>query len=63
VLDGRDDDALLAAIDGWLSSRTRREEAGAAGRRWVVENWSWQVIADRFAALLEEVVAQEGSEA
>jgi phosphatidyl-myo-inositol dimannoside synthase len=56
VVDGRDRDALVTALDGWLADPDRRRRAGEAGRRWVEERWSWDVIAGRFAALLDEVV-------
>jgi phosphatidyl-myo-inositol dimannoside synthase len=57
VVDGRDRDRLVTAIDGWLRDDDRRQRAGAAGRTWVEHRWSWDAIARRFADLLEEVVA------
>jgi phosphatidyl-myo-inositol dimannoside synthase len=56
VVDGRDHHALVAAIDRWLGDAEGRRRAGEAGRAWVEERWSWDVIADRFSALLDEVV-------
>jgi phosphatidyl-myo-inositol dimannoside synthase len=56
VVDGRDRDAVVAAIDRWLGDDEGRRRAGAAGRAWVEHRWSWDVIAGRFAGLLEEVV-------
>ncbi|MBS3940369.1 MAG: glycosyltransferase family 4 protein, partial [Actinobacteria bacterium] len=56
VVDGRDDGAIVAAIEGWTADPAVREQAGRAGRRWVEQQWSWTAIADRFAGLLDDVV-------
>lgn len=61
VVDGRDPGAVARAVSGWLASPQARRDAGMAGRRHVEQRWSWEAIADRFARLLEEVVA--GSQA
>lgn len=61
VVDGRDPRAVTAAIVELLGDRDRRRRMGAAGRRWVLEQWSWQVVAGRLAALLEEVSAGHGA--
>ena len=57
VVDGRDRPAVAAAIVELLDDPDRRAAMGEAGRRWVEEVWSWDAIADRFRALLDEVVA------
>lgn len=57
VVDGRDDDALVAAVDRWLGDPDGRAMAGAAGRAWVEAAWSWEAIAARFRGLLDEVVS------
>jgi phosphatidyl-myo-inositol dimannoside synthase len=56
VVDGEDRDALVTAIDRWLRDDEGRRRAGDAGRAWVERRWSWDAIAGRFAALLDEVV-------
>jgi phosphatidyl-myo-inositol dimannoside synthase len=56
VVDGRDDAAIVAAVDRWLSDPVGRAAAGRAGREWVERRWTWEVIAARFAELLDEVV-------
>jgi phosphatidyl-myo-inositol dimannoside synthase len=56
VIDGRDDHALVAALDRWLADPAGRVAAGRAGRAWVERRWTWEVIAARFADLLDEVV-------
>jgi phosphatidyl-myo-inositol dimannoside synthase len=58
VVDGRDDAALVAALDRWLGDPAARAAAGRAGRSWVEARWTWSVIADRFATLLDEVVGE-----
>lgn len=45
-------DALIAAICDLLGDPARRARMGAAGRAWVIENWTWSVPAGRFAALV-----------
>jgi phosphatidyl-myo-inositol dimannoside synthase len=57
VVDGRDPDALLAVLDGWVADAGARRRAGTAGRRWVERAWSWDMIAADLEALLAEVVA------
>ncbi len=57
VVDGRDREALLTALDGWLADPAARERAGREGRRWVEERWGWEAIAERFQHLLDEVAA------
>lgn len=59
VVDGGDDAALVDAIDRWLSDPSGRAAAGRAGRDWVEQRWTWEVIAARFVALLDEVVAAQ----
>jgi phosphatidyl-myo-inositol dimannoside synthase len=57
VVDGRDPDALLAVLDGWVTDPGARRRAGTQGRRWVERAWSWDTIAADLEALLAEVVA------
>jgi phosphatidyl-myo-inositol dimannoside synthase len=56
VVDGRDHRQVVAALDRWLRDPHGRRAAGLAGRAWVERVWTWEVIADRFADLLDEVV-------
>lgn len=57
VVDGRDHTALAAALGHWLADPAARQQAGVEGRQWAVSRWSWEVIAQRFATLLDEVVS------
>ena len=55
VVDGRDVPAIVGALDRLLADPDLRQRMGRAGRTWVEQRWSWDAIADRFAALLDEV--------
>ncbi len=57
VVDGTDRRAVVAALDRWLADPAGRRAAGRAGRDWVERAWTWEVIAARFADLLDEVVS------
>jgi phosphatidylinositol alpha-1,6-mannosyltransferase len=57
VVDGRDDLALVAALDGWLSDQDRRRAAVAPAREFAVTRYGWDAIASDLRDLLDEVVA------
>ena len=42
VVDGRDVGAIAAAVGDLLADPDRAAAMGAAGRRWVVDNWQWR---------------------
>ncbi len=48
VVDGRDLDALAAAVTALLADPARARAMGAAGRAWMAESWTWR---DRVARL------------
>jgi phosphatidyl-myo-inositol dimannoside synthase len=52
VVDGTDVAAITAAITGLLADPDRAAAIGAAGRRWIVEDWQWPTRARRLAELL-----------
>lgn len=52
VVDGRSREDLTAALVRLLADPELSVRWGAAGRRWVRENWTWSASADRLAALL-----------
>ena len=56
VVDGRNVDEVAGAVADLLSDRDRCAAMGAAGRAFVTERYAWEVIADRFSALLAEAV-------
>jgi len=53
VVDGRGVQEVARALDQLLSNPTHAQEMGARGRDWMETQWSWQVIGQRFRALLE----------
>ena len=53
VVDGRDIGAIAAATIALLSDADLAKAMGAAGREWVVKEWSWDIWAKEFAKVLE----------
>jgi phosphatidylinositol alpha-1,6-mannosyltransferase len=52
VVDGRDSAAVAAACRGLLRDPARARRLGAAGRRWVADDWTWSASGARLARLL-----------
>jgi phosphatidylinositol alpha-1,6-mannosyltransferase len=52
VVDGWDVGAIAAAVGDLLADPDRAAHMGAAGRRWVVDNWQWRTKAQRLGELL-----------
>lgn len=52
VVDGWDVGAITTAVGDLLADPRRAASMGAAGRRWVVENWQWHMQAEKLARLL-----------
>jgi phosphatidylinositol alpha-1,6-mannosyltransferase len=52
VVDGRDVDALADAVAGLLADPDRALAMGAAGREWMLREWSWPGRVARLRALL-----------
>jgi phosphatidylinositol alpha-1,6-mannosyltransferase len=52
VVDGRDVGAIAVAVGDLLADPDRATQMGAAGRRWVVENWQWRTKSQRLGELL-----------
>jgi phosphatidyl-myo-inositol dimannoside synthase len=57
VVDGRQTDEVADAIVRLLNAPEERERLGDQARAWVAGTWSWDVIAERFRRVLEDVVA------
>ena len=57
-----DVEELVAALGKLLDDPQRRELMGQAGRRRVLELFSWKVVAMKVAAAYEEVIAEYNSE-
>ncbi len=54
VVDGWDVGAIAASVSDLLADPDRAANMGAAGRRWVVDNWQWRTQAARLAELLAD---------
>ena len=52
VVDGWDVGAIASTIGDLLADPDRAARMGAAGRRWIVENWQWKDQAARLSDLL-----------
>ena len=52
VVDGWDVGAIAASVSDLLADPESAARMGAAGRRWVVDNWQWDTQAQRLADLL-----------
>ncbi|EHR49758.1 glycosyltransferase [Saccharomonospora marina XMU15] len=61
VVDGRKLEAIVDTLAPLLSDPVRAARMGEAGRRWVSENWRWDVLARRLVALLDGTPASEGA--
>jgi phosphatidylinositol alpha-1,6-mannosyltransferase len=53
VVEPRSPEAVAATIADLLADPDRARAMGKAGRAWVEERWSWTIIAETFAGLLE----------
>ncbi len=53
VVSGRDVGAVATAVGDLLADPDHAAAMGAAGRRWMLEHWQWQIRAGRLAALLQ----------
>ncbi|AEA24965.1 GDP-mannose-dependent alpha-(1-6)-phosphatidylinositol monomannoside mannosyltransferase [Pseudonocardia benzenivorans] len=53
VVDGRDLDALVAAVGGLLADPDRAARLGAAGRDWMLTSWTWPAAVERLRVLLD----------
>jgi phosphatidyl-myo-inositol dimannoside synthase len=51
VVDGWDVGAIAASVADLLADPDRAARMGAAGRRWVVDQWQWSTQAERLSAL------------
>ncbi|MGH3564492.1 MAG: glycosyltransferase family 4 protein [Pseudonocardia sp.] len=52
VVDGRDLDAVADVIAGLLADPARARAMGAAGREWMLREWSWPALVLRLRGLL-----------
>jgi phosphatidyl-myo-inositol dimannoside synthase len=52
VVDGWDVGAIASSVSELLADPDRAARIGAAGRRWVVDNWQWRTQAEKLSRLL-----------
>lgn len=53
IVDGRRIERIVDTLEALLADPVQAGRMGEAGRRWVIENWRWDVLADRLATLLD----------
>ena len=54
VVDGMDSAAIAIAVIEMLKNSEKSKAMGASGREWIIQNWSWQLWADEFKAVLNK---------
>lgn len=54
LVDGRDIDAIAQHVAELLGDAPLRHKFGTAGRRWVEQEWRWDVVAARLRDMLDE---------
>jgi len=52
VVDGTDSQQIASAAIELLNNSTAAQLMGAAGRKWIVENWRWEIWSKEFEELL-----------
>ena len=53
TVDGRDPSDITRAVKFLLDDPVRAKEMGQSGREWIDSNWSWEIWARKFIALLK----------
>jgi phosphatidylinositol alpha-1,6-mannosyltransferase len=53
VVDGRDVAAVARLVGELLGDAQRRHKLGSAGRRWVEQQWRWDLVAARLRDMLD----------
>ena len=53
VVDGQNNQEIAAAAIKLLSDIDGAKKMGAAGRKWIIENWRWEIWSQRFNKLLQ----------
>jgi phosphatidylinositol alpha-1,6-mannosyltransferase len=53
VVDGRDVDAVARQVGELLGDAQLRHKLGGAGRRWVEQEWRWDIVAARLRDMLD----------
>ena len=53
VVDGTSKLEVAVAVVELLADSARSHSMGLRGRQWIVQEWRWQIWAERFAQLLK----------
>jgi len=53
VVDGRDVSAVARSIENLLLDKEGARDMGVRGREWIIDQWRWQIWAERFTSLLK----------
>ena len=52
VVDGTNDSEIAAAAIGLLNNPEKSQLMGEAGRKWIIQDWRWEIWSKEFEALL-----------
>ena len=54
VVDGTNNDEIAQAAIALLSDPSKAQQMGAAGRQWIIDEWRWEIWAQKFESLLSK---------
>ena len=54
VVDGTNNDEIAKAAIALLSDPSKAQQMGAAGRQWIIDEWRWEIWAQKFESLLSK---------
>jgi phosphatidylinositol alpha-1,6-mannosyltransferase len=54
VVDGTNNDEIAKAAIALLSDPSKAQQMGAAGRQWIIDEWRWEIWAQKFESLLNK---------
>ena len=54
VVDGTNNDEIAQAAIALLSDPSKAQQMGAAGRQWIIDEWRWEIWAQKFESLLNK---------
>jgi phosphatidylinositol alpha-1,6-mannosyltransferase len=52
IVDGRNTSEIAEAVCKLLSDKELAQKMGDEGRKWIVENWRWEIWSNKFNRLL-----------
>ena len=54
VVDGTNNEEIAKAAIALLSDPSKAQQMGAAGRQWIIDEWRWEIWAQKFESLLSK---------